>query len=171
MGADVGGGGRRSGGKKGSKKKKPKRVAIRLDMTPMVDVAFLLLIFYMVTTVFRTPQALELTLPPDQKSETQVAESKILTLRIFPRAGGGDPRVFWHRGAFKPEEVAWEQVPRILNQEKDQLPEGELIVLIKIDRAATYETMVTITDELGLAEIDKFSLVPLNDDDRKAVAL
>ena len=169
MGADVGGGGPRQ--KKGGKKK-AKRVPVRIDMTPMVDVAFLLLIFYMVTTVFRTPQALELSLPPDNTPPTEIAESKIMTVRIFPaRSKGDDPRVFWHRGPTKPEEVPFAQLPAILEREKNSLPEDELIVLIKIDRDATYDTMVRITDELGMAEIDKFSLVPLEDADRKAVPL
>ncbi|HEX7878531.1 MAG TPA: biopolymer transporter ExbD, partial [Candidatus Eisenbacteria bacterium] len=82
-----------------------------------------------------------------------------------------DPRVFWHRGPTKPEEVAFNQLPAVLEREKNSLPEDELIVLIKIDREATYDTMVRITDELGMAEIDKFSLVPLEDADRKAVPL
>ena len=52
---------RSSGKKKGLNTRRPKRrVGVRIDMTPMVDVAFLLLIFFMVTTVFRTPQALEI---------------------------------------------------------------------------------------------------------------
>jgi len=141
-------------------------------MTPMVDVAFLLLIFYMVTTVFRTPQALDLSLPPDNTPPTEIAESKIMTVRIFPaRVSGDDPRVFWHRGNTKPEEVQFTQLPAILEREKNSLPEDELIVLIKIDRDATYNTMVRITDELGMANIDKFSLVPLEDADRKAVPL
>jgi biopolymer transport protein ExbD len=171
MGADVGGSGPRQ--KKGGKKK-AKRVPVRIDMTPMVDVAFLLLIFYMVTTVFRTPQALELSLPPDNTPPTQIAESKIMTVRVFPaRAAGDDPRVFWHRGASKPEEIQFSQLPAILEREKNAVVGGpeELIVLIKIDRDATYDTMVRITDELGMAEVDKFSLVPLDDADRKAVPL
>ncbi|MHC5066646.1 MAG: ExbD/TolR family protein, partial [Planctomycetota bacterium] len=40
-----------------------KRLGIRIDMTPMVDIAFLLLIFFMVTTVFRRPLAMEVNLP------------------------------------------------------------------------------------------------------------
>ena len=49
---------------------KKKRVGIRIDMTPMVDVAFLLLIFFMVTTVFRRPLAMEVNMPePDAKVE------------------------------------------------------------------------------------------------------
>ena len=47
------------GAKKGLRRPK-RRIAIRIDMTPMVDIAFLLLIFYMVTTVFSMPQAMEI---------------------------------------------------------------------------------------------------------------
>ena len=64
---------RSSGKKKGKGIHRPKRrVGVRIDMTPMVDVAFLLLIFFMVTTVFRTPQALEINLPPDDKTKIEV---------------------------------------------------------------------------------------------------
>src|ERR1700752_2187176 len=86
---------RTSGKKKGLSLRRPKRrVGIRIDMTPMVDIAFLLLIFFMVTTVFRTPQALEINLPPDKESKVEVAESKVLTIRIL-----ADDRVYWKRGA------------------------------------------------------------------------
>ena len=52
-----------------------RRVGIRIDMTPLVDVAFLLLIFFMVTTVFRTPQALEINLPPDPNAKSRLLKS------------------------------------------------------------------------------------------------
>jgi biopolymer transport protein ExbD len=55
----------KSGGKKGLRRPK-RRLGIRIDMTPMVDIAFLLLIFYMVTTIFAAPQAMEINLPPKQ---------------------------------------------------------------------------------------------------------
>src|SRR5215207_8642147 len=79
-----------SGGGKGKKKV---RVGVRIDMTPMVDVAFLLLIFFMVTTVFRTPKALEINLPP-KDAKVDVAESKTLTIRMLK-----DGRLYWKRGA------------------------------------------------------------------------
>src|SRR5438046_10574235 len=81
--------------KKGAGFNRPKRrVGIRIDMTPMVDVAFLLLIFFMVTTVFRTPQALEINLPPNKDQTTQIKESNVLQLRVLK-----DDRVFWKKGA------------------------------------------------------------------------
>ena len=49
--------------KGGGLRRPRRRIAIRIDMTPMVDIAFLLLIFYMVTTVFSMPQAMEINLP------------------------------------------------------------------------------------------------------------
>src|SRR6185503_4120673 len=80
--------------KKGKGFSRPKRrVGVRIDMTPMVDVAFLLLIFFMVTTVFRTPQALEINLPPDKDIKVEVAESKVLTVRVLP-----DNRAYFKRG-------------------------------------------------------------------------
>src|SRR5512146_1444180 len=84
---DRGGGKKKKGGLSGRRAKR--RVGIRIDMTPMVDVAFLLLIFFMVTTVFRTPKALEINLPPkDIKQE--VAVSKTITIRIL-----SDGRLYW----------------------------------------------------------------------------
>src|SRR5512147_205003 len=67
-----------------------RRVGIRIDMTPMVDVAFLLLIFFMVTTVFRTPQALEINLPPKEDVKVDIGISKVLEIRILP-----DGRAYW----------------------------------------------------------------------------
>ena len=58
-----------------------RRVGIRIDMTPLVDVAFLLLIFFMVTTVFRRPLAMEVNMPePDARVE--VPESNVLTVYV-----------------------------------------------------------------------------------------
>src|SRR5690348_12814517 len=116
---------RRSGGKKkgGIQRRSKRRIGVRIDMTPMVDVAFLLLIFFMVTTVFRTPQALEINLPP-KDAKVDVAESKTLTIRIL-----ADDRMYWKRGAgtFTRSDVA--HLHDVLSQFAGQ---GDLIVVVKI---------------------------------------
>src|SRR5215510_8355076 len=87
---------RRSGGgkKKGfSVSRKKRRLGVRIDMTPMVDVAFLLLIFFMVTTVFRTPKALEINLPPKDLKQ-DVGKSKTFLIRVL-----ADGRLYWQDGA------------------------------------------------------------------------
>ena len=67
--------------------RRPKRrVGIRIDMTPMVDIAFLLLIFYMVTTIFAAPQAMEINLPPKADTDTipsvKVRDSLLLNVWV-----------------------------------------------------------------------------------------
>src|SRR5512147_574500 len=71
-----------------------RRVGIRIDMTPMVDIAFLLLIFFMVTTVFRQPRAIELNVP-ELNAKVAVPETNVLTVyvdqneSVFTRLGPG----------------------------------------------------------------------------------
>jgi biopolymer transport protein ExbD len=73
-------------GKKGHGLHKRKgRPGITLDMTPMVDIGFLLVIFFMTTTRMREPQAIEITLPPETQpgQEKLVAQSNVLTINIM----------------------------------------------------------------------------------------
>ncbi len=60
---------------------KAKRIGFRIDMTPMVDVAFLLLTFFMLTTKFRPPEPVKIDIPSSH-SEQKVPESGILTVSI-----------------------------------------------------------------------------------------
>jgi len=153
---------RSSGKKKGHGFHRPKRrVGIRIDMTPMVDVAFLLLIFFMVTTVFRTPQALEINLPPDKDVKIEVRESNVLTVRVLP-----DNRAYWKRGT---DPWARSDVAGLGAVFQPYSSNRELVVLIKIDREAKFNNMVDIIDELDLAGLTRFSLATLTPDEKKEV--
>ncbi len=154
----------RQGKGKGKGFHRPKRrVGIRIDMTPMVDVAFLLLIFFMVTTVFRTPQALEINLPPDNDTPAQIAESKILQLRVL-----ADDRIYWKRG---PKEDPWTRVTPAAMKDvlKPFVGNKDLIVLIKIARDAKFDNMVTIIDQLDIAKLGRFSILELPDKEKAEV--
>ena len=155
---------RSKGGKKGLGFGKAKRrVGIRIDMTPMVDVAFLLLIFFMVTTVFMTPQAMEINLPPDNKTPLQMGESKILQLRVL-----GEDRVFWKRG---PKTDPW--IRTTVTGMKDVLKplanNDTIVILLNIDREATFDNMVGIIDQLDLANLGRFSILELTPADKAEV--
>ncbi len=69
-------------------KVKSKRIGFRIDMTPMVDVAFLLLTFFMLTTKFRPPETVQIDLPSSH-AEQKVPESNILTVSV-----SGDNRYY-----------------------------------------------------------------------------
>jgi biopolymer transport protein ExbD len=136
--------------------KRPKRhAAVRIDMTPMVDVAFLLLIFFMVTTVFRQPLAMEINMPePD--AAVKVPEGNVLTVDV-----DAADRMTWHLGPTAPQAAGWTQLDQVFAAGLAQNP--EMIVLVRIDRKARYATMVEMMDTLEDAGIERFSVVPKDD--------
>jgi len=152
---------KKSKGKGGAVRRPKRRVGIRIDMTPMVDIAFLLLIFFMVTTVFRTPQALEINLPPDEQVKIEVAESKVLSIRVLP-----DERAFYRRGK---DPWAQSSVEDLVTALKPYKGSKELVVVIKIDREAKFNNMVDIIDELDLAQLTRFSLGTLTPEEKQEV--
>ncbi len=138
-----------------------RRVGIRIDMTPMVDVAFLLLIFFMVTTVFRTPQALEINLPPKDDVKVDVAVSKILEVRVLP-----DDRVYWKNSS---DPWSRSDIPGLVRVFEPWKGNKEKIVIIRIDREAKFNNMVRIIDELDLNNLTRFSLQTLTPEQKKEV--
>jgi biopolymer transport protein ExbD len=145
------------------KKKKVRRLGIRIDMTPLVDIAFLLLTFFMLTTSMSRPQTMEINLPPDDKVKVEIAESNLLTLRINEK---GD--IYWNVGIEKPQKVERANLTAFLKERSQTNP--KLVVLLKFDRAGKYSNMVNIIDELNLASISRFSIGHMDDADKALLA-
>jgi biopolymer transport protein ExbD len=160
--AGGGGGGPepRSHGKK--KRKKGRRMGIRIDMTPLVDVAFLLLTFFMLTTSMTRPQTMEINLPPDADVKVEIAETNLMTLRVDENS-----KIYWAIGLESVKRVEFADLRNLL-REKSANP--KLTVLVKIDRKSKYATMVDIMDELNLTNLTRFSLAPLLDQDKALIA-
>ena len=144
--------------KKGKKKKK-RRLGVRIDNTPMVDVAFLLLTFFMLTTTMNRPQTMEINLPPE-KTTVEVAQSNLLTLLVKE-----DGSIYWNMATEKPVKVEYKALRALMVRQSQANP--KLITLIKVDRKGKYHMMVDIMDELNLANITRFSLAPMQDGDKK----
>src|ERR1043166_5483393 len=113
-----GGGGGHKGGKKRSKKS-----STRIDMTPMVDLAFLLLTFFILTTTLSKPTTMEITMPekpkPDDKPP-EVNEKKVLTLVL-----GANDKVYWYVGITEPEakkvDFSKDGVRKVLVEKKSEI--------------------------------------------------
>lgn len=138
-----------------------RRVGVRIDMTPMVDIAFLLLIFFMVTTVFLAPQAMEVNRPP-KDAKVEVAESNVMIMLV-----GKDQRIFWRVGEESLASVSKKDLSRFFKEQIAANP--DMTILIKLHREAKYEAMVDLMDELEYAKMTRFSLIPMTEEDVEEV--
>ncbi|MCG3154714.1 MAG: hypothetical protein DKINENOH_01308 [bacterium] len=141
------------------------RTGIRLDMTPMVDIAFLLLTFFMLTTQFRPPAEVDVILP-DSHSQIKLPESDVLTITI---AKEGDLYVgvdsqFLRRRLFGEEYALRTEVPIEMNALAHKLVEArvsnpKLRAVLKSDRDTEYGVVMEVMDIMQKVNLTRFNLV------------
>ncbi len=144
--------------------KKP-RVGFKLDMTPMVDVAFLLLTFFMLTTQFRPPEEVQVTLPSSH-SAIKLPESNVMTITvaksgtIYLSVDSQNLRVALFGPAARLKEaieVKTEDLQNLLVQARVSNP--RLRTVIKADKDVEYGPISDVIDILGATKITRFNLV------------
>lgn len=150
-------------------KRRAKKMSTRIDMTPMVDLAFLLLTFFMLTTTFAKPFNLELTMPA-KGPESKLRERDALTVIL-----GKGHRVHYFFGLNAPHDrttaapqlqtttFAADGIRQVLLTRHQQRP--GLVVLIKPSEDSKYQDMVDILDEMSITNQKKYALVKMTPDD------
>lgn len=163
--------GQENGGKAGMLPKS-KKLSTRVDMTPVVDLAFLLLTFFMLATTFIKPQVMELILPEQKNDQIESNLPKVNEKNVLSIVLGSDNRIYWYIGLTEPQvqetDYSAEGVRRVLTEHRMQLE--KLVVLVKPDTTATYENMVDILDELEITDIARYALVDMGEEDRAIMA-
>jgi biopolymer transport protein ExbD len=144
---------------------KVRRVGIRIDMTPLVDIAFLLLTFFMMTTQFKPMEEVEIVLPSSH-SEFKLPESNVMTVNLSK-----DGRIFLGLDSQHLMEKLFGQQNALLASvevPKDQLAEylvrartmnPRLATVIKGDRDAEYGIAEDVMNILQKTKITRFNLV------------
>ncbi len=134
-----------------SKKRKRKRVGVHLDMTPMVDVAFLLLTFFMLTTQFKPPEEVEIELPTSH-AEVKMPGTDLVTVTV-----AADGRVYLAAEADPQALVTADRLTEALVAARTANP--SLRTVIRADQGAEYGVVEDVMKALTEARITRFALV------------
>lgn len=145
-GESLGGGGKSRRGSK-SKRKGKKRVGFRLDMTPLVDITFLLLTFFMLTTSMLKPQTLQLNVPRED-TPIDVKCSQLLTIRI-----SANGTMFYNMCTDEPVRVTLKELRKVVTDQNIAL-KNDAIVSLKADPDGVYGRVAEVLDVLRAAEPD-----------------
>ncbi|MDP2576471.1 MAG: biopolymer transporter ExbD [Gemmatimonadota bacterium] len=131
---------------------KKSKVSDEIPTSSMADIAFLLLIFFLVTTVFEDEKGLPIVLPEREAEQVEVSQKNIIHFLIQE---DGSVRV--RRGESTAEQiVAAGEIEAIMRQEIGQNP--EIIAAVKTAPDAPYRFMVSVLDELQQAASQRISL-------------
>lgn len=183
--ADIDVSGGDSGHKKGPGVKKAKKLSTRVDMTPMVDLGFLLITFFIFTTTMSTPATMKLFMPKDEKDkekQTEVKESGALTIMLGKNNG-----VYYYEGQIKADgsnfkTSTFKEIRKVISDKKLQVMENgrrlgypkdtldkDFVVVIKPNSEATYKNTVDILDEMTINQVHRFALIDITDDENKLI--
>lgn len=177
-----------SGHKKGPGVKKAKKLSTRIDMTPMVDLGFLLITFFIFTTTMSSPTTMDLFMPKDTDKDEDLNKAKASgALSILL---GKNNVVYYYEGELLPDGSNFKTTTFkgirdiIINKKKevkaahqhdesckkiweknggDQTSclDRDLVIVIKPDAEATFKNTVDILDEMTINEIKRFAMVDL----------
>lgn len=147
------------GDQKGPGVKKMKKKSVAVDLTPMVDLGFLLITFFMFSITMEQSSSMNLNMPKDtedQKQDTKVKESGSLTLML----GKGNV-IYYYYGSDPTtmETTNYKDVRDIILDKKKSTPPDDLFLIIKPDDDATYKNAVDILDEMNINDIGKYAMV------------
>ena len=151
------------GGKVRSKKQAP-----HVDLTPMVDLAFLLITFFMLVTTFNKPNVMDLGLPAKPKPDapkpppTEIDLSNSISLII-----GKDNRIFYHQldqaglneQTLQETSFDREGITKVIEQAKARAKDQtKFTVIIKPTDDAVYKNFVDILDEMAITKNEIYGI-------------
>jgi biopolymer transport protein ExbD len=157
-----------SSGKKANGKVRAKKQSTRIDMTPMVDLAFLLLTFFILTSAFNKHRVMDLTMPDksDIDNVLPINEKNILNLVLAE-----NNKIYWWMGLDPPVEItnySKDGVRKILLERTEANP--RLMVLIKPKDESRYQNMVDLLDEIEITRVKRHAIVDFTEDDKVLIS-
>jgi biopolymer transport protein ExbD len=145
-----------------------------VDLTPLVDLAFLLITFFIFTTTMSAPTAMKLNLPKDTDKPEELnkaKESGALTLIL-----DADRSIFYYEGILAVDGSNFKQAPfseirDIIMKKKSSTNPDDLVIVIKPTDDCTFEDVVDALDEMTIADIKRYAMVDVSDSEKELIAV
>ena len=176
-------------GKGDGKKGKQKKVNIRVDFTPMVDMNMLLITFFMLCTSLSKPQTMEISMPSKdhvtEAAQTKVKASKAITLILGEHVESlkttdfsptGLRNILLERNSDAVQQISELKVKKLnkdISEDEFKKQATEIkggkdapVVLIKATDDASYKDLVDALDEMQICNIGKYAIVDITDGDK-----
>ncbi|MFN0276924.1 MAG: ExbD/TolR family protein [Chitinophagales bacterium] len=165
-----------SHGKHGKGKVRSKKMSTRVDFTPMVDLAFLLISFFMLTTTLAKPQAMELNMPKktEEEDKEDVKEGWVLNVILDK-----DNKIWYYNGLvvfdMKTTDYSPEGIRKIVYDKQEEVGQKyenreKMICIIKMTKDATYRNMVDMLDEMEITDTKRYAIQDISPLEEEAIA-
>ena len=158
--------------------KKINKKNTRVDLTPMVDLGFLLLTFFVFTSVLSTPTAMHLITPNDKNDtiKNPVCETCVLTVMLDK-----ENKIFYYEGmpennpAIAVTDFTTAGIRKILLQKLDAVKfakgsADEMVLIIKPGEGSSFKNFVDMADEITINNIKHYFIDEMNEADKKMLA-
>ena len=160
-----------SSGKKDGKVR-AKKQSTAVDMTPLADLGFLLITFFMFTTTFSKPNVMGLNMPPkDPNKELNQDIPEIDLTNSISIVIGGDNKLYWHQQdktnltADQLHETSYSKEgirnDILAARQRAKTPDN-FTVIIKPTDDSTYENLVNVLDEMEITESSRYGIVDID---------
>ena len=145
------------GHKKGPGVKKGKKLSTRVDLTPMVDLGFLLITFFVFTTTMSQSTAMNMNEPKDDDTTQQlkVKNSGAMTILL-----GKADQVYYYYGQLDANRLSeqfksttFKQIRELIVEKKKATPIDDLMYIIKSDDQSTFRNAIDILDEMSICDV------------------
>lgn len=177
------------GGKGG--KVRSKKLSTRVDLTPMVDLAFLLITFFMLTTTLSKPQIMPVVMPEKKLEDLEefqaTKESQVITLML-----GANDKVYYYEGITDPKldstDYSAEGLRKVILDKKDRVRQlfpdkekkdektgdtkkiSQMNVIIKPTKDARYKNIVDAFDEMKICSVALYVLLDISKQEEEFIA-
>lgn len=164
------------GHKKGPGVKKGKKMSTRVDLTPMVDLGFLLITFFVFTTTMSQATAMNMNEPKDDPDQQlKVKNSGAMTILL-----GKQDQVYYYFGELVAETASqqfkstnFKDIRQVILDKKKATPIDDLMYIIKADKESTFKNAIDILDEMTINTVPPghYAEVDMSDTEAKLIEM